>query len=412
LFTFASSFAQRWPSLRRVLTDVVVIAAPTGTVAAIVHDRTYLAVFAMQITVVAYGIVCAKAHAWHRRQLNRLHAEVDRARRDPLTGLPTRVVADAFIDSIQRSAGDLTVALADIDGLHVINSNLGHAAGDLYIIAVAARLARAVPAGGCLVRQGGDEFTILALDTEPDDLAAAIGAAMAGPALIGGYRIQPRASVGVATGDPRDAAHTRACADAAMYTAKAAGGNHIRVYQPGRDGRPHPDGTRPIIRRRDLNPTHDNAVAWLPTPGDDLLPFLFSLDEARSVQHALHTAGDLHAQATTTADRVDAEPGKGRDRGIASLANQEHPRYAEIADRMTPIINAAQRLGAERRPPPSSGLTGETPVGISAAFTAGEIERLVRAAAEAVCGDPDDLSSHQRELATHAYHLLKAQNAD
>jgi diguanylate cyclase (GGDEF)-like protein len=361
LFTFRR-IAQRWPSAHRVLTNVVVIAVPTTTTAAaIVHDRTYLAVLTMQITVVVYAIVYAKAHAWHHSQLNLVRAELDRARRDPLTGLPTRAVADDFIESAQRSASDLTVALADIDGLHAINSNLGHAAGDLYITAVAARLARAVPPGGCLVRQGGDEFTIVALDTEPDDLATAIGAAMAGPALIGGYRIQPRASVGVATGDPRDATNTRACADAAMYTAKAAGGNHTRVYQPDRDGRPQPDGTRPIIRRRDLNPTGDNTAPWLPAPGDDLLPFLFSLDEALSVQHALHTAESQRPQTTT--DHVDVEPDPGGDRGIGGHPKQEHLRYVGIADRMTPIINAAQRPGAEQPPRPSNGLAGETPVG-------------------------------------------------
>jgi hypothetical protein len=31
----------------------------------------------------------------------------------------------------------MTVALADVDGLHMINANLGHAAGDQYLTVVA-----------------------------------------------------------------------------------------------------------------------------------------------------------------------------------------------------------------------------------------------------------------------------------
>lgn len=397
--TLLTRLAQRWPTIRQVLTDFLVIAAPTATVPAIVVDRAVLAVLALQLTVVVYGTVAATTHARHRRELYRLRGELDRSRRDPLTGLPTRAVADDFITSTAHSAGKLTVALADIDGLHAVNNNLGHAAGDLYIVTVAARLTRAVPAASCLVRHGGDEFTILAPDTDPDDLAAAIGAALAGPALIGGYRIQPRASVGIATGTVADAAHTRACADAAMYTAKAAGGNHIRVYQPDRDAQPQPDGTRPLIRRRDLNPTSDNAIVWLPTPGDDLLPFLFSLDEALSVQRALHAAGKGLAVAAA-AD------------GAALLPSRERFRYVEIAHRMTPIIRAAQQSGVDHPSRPSISLNGEQPMGISAAFSAPDIEALVITAAEAVCGDPDDLSSRQRELAHHAYRLLHADNCD
>jgi diguanylate cyclase (GGDEF)-like protein len=162
-----------------------------------------------------------------------------------ITGLATRAIADQMLRSATRRGANLTVALADIDGLHAINANFGHAAGDQYITTVAARLARAVPTGGCLVRQGGDEFTLLAPDTDPDDLAGAVGAALSGPATIAGYRIQPRASIGIADSGGDDAHYTRACADAAMYTAKEAGGNQIMVYQPDRDGRPAGPGRYP-----------------------------------------------------------------------------------------------------------------------------------------------------------------------
>lgn len=49
--------------------------------------------------------------------------------------------------------------------------------------------------------------------------------------------------------------------------------------------------------------------------------------------------------------------------------------------------------------------------GISASFTPLELEGLVRTAAEAVYGDDDDLSTRQRELASHA-HALMAEEAE
>ena len=45
-------------------------------------------------------------------------------------------------------------------------------------------------------------------------------------------------------------------------------------------------------------------------------------------------------------------------------------------------------------------------VGISAAFAPADLEALVITAAEAVHGQPDELSSRQRELAARAYALF------
>lgn len=52
--------------------------------------------------------------------------------------------------------------------------------------------------------------------------------------------------------------------------------------------------------------------------------------------------------------------------------------------------------------------TQVTLTGISRHFRADEIECLVRTAAEAICGQLDDLSSRQVDLATRAYTLLTA----
>jgi len=427
VFTFFERYAQRQPAAVRRIGQAAILAAvsaPALAVLATGSNHTGVAVLGSLAGPVFYAAGYFAARARHRHTVRALRAAVADARRDPLTGLPTRAVADRLLDTATRDRINLTVGLADLDGLHAVNSNFGHAAGDQCILAVAARLARAVPAGGCLVRQGGDEFTLLASDTDPDDLAAAISVALSEPAVIAGHRIQPRASVGIAASGGGDAAHTRACADAAMYTAKAAGGNHTLIYRPDRDGRPEPDGTRPLIRRRDLGPTsHHDDLAWVPAPGDDLLLFRWSVEEARTILQALHAARDRWAQAgaeahagaqrpdaarSTTPNRMNLEPTRGGYRAIAGIAAAEQAKYARLADRMRLVIDAAQNPDAGQAPCRSNGLAGDVPVGVSAAFTPAEIEGLVRTAAEAVHGDPDDLSTGQRDLAARAHALLRA----
>jgi diguanylate cyclase (GGDEF)-like protein len=356
----------------------------------------------------------------------RIHAAIAQARRDPLTGLPNRALADELLDEATHADTPMTVALIDVDGLHAINANLGLAAGDQYLVTVAARLAAAVPPGGVLVRQGGDEFTLLAPDTGPHTLADRIGANLAGRARIAGYLIQPRASVGVAATDPDasiNAHHTRARADSAMYTAKSSGGNQIRVFDPARDAEPSPDGTRTLVRRRDLNPLAAAGVAWLPSPGDELIPVLLSPPDLRAVVHAVTTARDRWAQAAAEADAgagrpaspassdpgwMNIEPTPAGYAGIAHLAHEQQTRYTRLLQHLQPISDAADTLDQAGHTPAAAPATAcVVLVGISAAFTPLDLEALVITAAEAVYGQPEDLSTRQRELAARAYVLLQ-----
>jgi len=353
--TVFDTFAEHHPAAAgRILAaaTVCVVLLPAVTIAAIVTGHTVLAQLGVFAAIASYATGYLAAAL---RYGQRTRAAVAEARRDPLTGLPTRAVADHMLAAATRDRIPVTVALADIDGLHAINT-LGLAAGDQYLKAVAEWLSRAVPPGGCLVRQGGDEFTLLAPHTTPDELATAIGAAMAGPAVIAGHRIQPRASIGIAYSGGGDATYTRACADAAMYTAKAAGGNHTMIYHPDRDGQPRADGTRPLIRRRDLNPPTRDGVTWRPAPGDELLPLLVSVDEARTLSEALAAARDRWAQAGAEAQAgaqrpesppstepgwMNIEPTPAGYRGIARVAADQQARYTRLADRLAWIVDAA-----------------------------------------------------------------------
>ncbi|WP_086695888.1 GGDEF domain-containing protein [Streptomyces recifensis] len=94
-----------------------------------------------------------------------LHGRLTTARRDPLTGLWTR---DAFTRRARRLLRDprAVVVLADVDHFKQVNDIHGHAAGDVLLTTVAARLAHGTAPGGVAGRLGGDEFAAVVIDRD------------------------------------------------------------------------------------------------------------------------------------------------------------------------------------------------------------------------------------------------------
>jgi two-component system cell cycle response regulator len=84
---------------------------------------------------------------------------------EPLTGLHNRRYAQdclvAEMARAQRQKSSLTVLMIDVDDLKRINDRWGHAAGDLVLKTLAARLDKAIRGSDLAVRIGGDEFLIL-----------------------------------------------------------------------------------------------------------------------------------------------------------------------------------------------------------------------------------------------------------
>ena len=336
---------------------LLAVSTPAALVAAVLFHLTVLGLAGAGASLVLYGGYLAAV--WQRRDLRR---QLDQARRDPVTGLPTRAVAEAALRAATAHRTRLSVALADVDGLRAVNNGLGHAAGDQLLHAIAARLARAVPAGGLIARLGGDEFVLLAPDTDPAALASAIGAALAGPATIAGHRLQPRASVGIATTDAlADAHHALARADAAMYTAKDGAGNQIVLFDPDRDGEPDRDGTRPLVRRRDQRPSCTDTVAWAtPRPGAQLVPVLWTAADLTTIHAAVAAARDRFTEAAAHANAGATRPERPTDhantddgerdvsinvepirRGYATMAamfGAEAAKYDRLANRLQALL--------------------------------------------------------------------------
>ena len=90
------------------------------------------------------------------------------ANTDPLTGLANRrrFVAEvrAAIADLESGGRPATLVLFDLNGLKVVNDNLGHAAGDARLVAFAEILASVADKsrGDVAARLGGDEYALLA----------------------------------------------------------------------------------------------------------------------------------------------------------------------------------------------------------------------------------------------------------
>jgi len=168
------------------------------------------------------------------------------AETDPLTGLANRAVFQARYrevvnDSVNHGFASALV-LIDLDYFKELNDTLGHLAGDACLCEVAQRLRRAFHNASLVGRLGGDEFAIiLRAPTDPARIARVLQqtvAMLSRPLFWNGHRIEASASIGVALvgrPHPRRIVELFAEADIALYDAKAAGRNQVRLI--GDEGR-------------------------------------------------------------------------------------------------------------------------------------------------------------------------------
>jgi diguanylate cyclase (GGDEF)-like protein len=194
-------------------TRLGVVLATAATIAAAAAPAVALRGFgplpppALALLVPAASVAVLRAiQEQLERERDLLHST---AHTDPLTGAENR---RSLIERIEyeiarhtRSGSCFTLVMLDVDGFKPINDRFGHAAGDELLCDLVVALERGVRAQDTVARIGGDEFCVLAPETDPagaDALVRRIEGAVA--SVTAGVQ-SLRASVGVAV-FPQDGA--------------------------------------------------------------------------------------------------------------------------------------------------------------------------------------------------------------
>ncbi|MEO7494044.1 MAG: EAL domain-containing protein, partial [Massilia sp.] len=164
------------------------------------------------------------------------------AQHDVLTGLPNRsLLQDRLEQAVaysERCSRAVWVMLIDLDRFKFVNDSMGHKAGDVLLVTVAARLRNALRDTDTVARLSGDEFVVILTQYEDEvlslDVVQRLMDSVAQPVMLGSKEFFVTCSIGVAVyptdGAPADSLIEHA--DIAMYRAKKLGRNNFQFYTP------------------------------------------------------------------------------------------------------------------------------------------------------------------------------------
>ena len=183
------------------------------------------------------GLADQAAGAWEKALL--LEQVHHHASIDTLTGLANRRVFTEMLARLLGTDGGppLAVLFCDLDRFKQVNDLLGHAAGDELLAAVGRRLGHCVRSDDLVARLGGDEFTVLLTDVggewSPEVFAARVSEAMTEPVVVEGSEVVVHLSIGATVAVPGHSSVKEVLrrADAAMYVAKARGGDRLLTFE-------------------------------------------------------------------------------------------------------------------------------------------------------------------------------------
>ena len=188
---------------------------------------------------------------------------------DPLTHAYNRRYLTAHLRSelafAARQGQSLALLLVDIDHFKRVNDTYGHRVGDSVLQLVAASIQRILRPYDVLCRYGGEEFVIVARDTSlrnAEILAERVRRCIERMHFdVGGKSASITVSVGVTAVRPSGAVNETEtllqAIDEALYAAKEAGRNRVKVAAPGGPSRARHDAvqSRPARRKSGEQPS-------------------------------------------------------------------------------------------------------------------------------------------------------------
>ena len=171
----------------------------------------------------------------------------ERTQRQAITdGLTSLVNHKAFYEVLEkelwrsrRYGGQISLIMVDVDNLKKINDVHGHRAGDKVIKEISKRIKKCIRQIDTAARYGGDEFAVILINTSIIDASVVakrmLDAVSKTPTSWNNEQIELSISVGLcqydAQGTPEDITSR---SDQALYLAKQAGKNTVRVFDPSK----------------------------------------------------------------------------------------------------------------------------------------------------------------------------------
>lgn len=248
----------RWTKhrMKTLFANIPVPAAWLYILASLVWLTGVDPVWSLTVQLAALGWFLHRYFAdWRERVLERTKRKRAEARirhmayYDDLTGLPNRRQFLKRLSEIARTEKGkrrkaVSVFSIDIDRFKLINDSLGYDYGDVVLLQVAKRLARAVGPDDMVARMEGDEFALvfpgMGTEREAQEAAEHIRSAFSTPFDLQQYQIRVTVSIGIAIGRGQEfkAADLLRMADIALSRAKERGRDNFQLYQSSMSVRP------------------------------------------------------------------------------------------------------------------------------------------------------------------------------
>ncbi|MBN2456785.1 MAG: sensor domain-containing diguanylate cyclase [Sedimentisphaerales bacterium] len=160
---------------------------------------------------------------------------------DGLTGLANHKTFYEILERelwrSRRYGGQISVIMIDIDNLKKNNDTYGHRAGDKVIREISRKIKQCIRQIDTAARYGGDEFAVILPNTSLNDAVVVaermVDTVAKSPITWNREQISLSISVGLGQYDAdTNPENITSRSDQALYTAKQAGKNTFRIYEP------------------------------------------------------------------------------------------------------------------------------------------------------------------------------------
>jgi diguanylate cyclase (GGDEF)-like protein len=191
------------------------------------HGQWLIAAAALIVSTVILSGALVESDRAHRR----------RSTLDPLTGLFNRNALDQRLGELdgqlttEEEGSSYAMLLCDLDHFKRVNDRLGHAAGDAVLQDVAYAMRAVLRAGDSIYRVGGEEILVVLPGAGKDD-AVSIAERLRRTVRDrrpAGVAVTLSIGVAVSQAGPIDTDEMVGLADAALYSAKAAGRDQVSL---------------------------------------------------------------------------------------------------------------------------------------------------------------------------------------